>query len=164
MWYASPVTRPTPVIPCALVIALTRAWPVSLTVSCRNRCTSPVNTAISIPLLEQGICRPRRNGTRSSLSVKAEAEKLGRVKGARAAAVGPVGPVLHADQGPWHRVSRVPILARMRDIRSRASHRGHRIAGVALTLLAVCPAARLAARSEERRVGKECRSRWSPYH
>ena len=26
------------------------------------------------------------------------------------------------------------------------------------------PAARLAVRSEERRVGKECRSRWSPYH
>src|SRR2546421_2589297 len=25
-------------------------------------------------------------------------------------------------------------------------------------------AARLAGRSEERRVGKECRSRWSPYH
>ena len=25
-------------------------------------------------------------------------------------------------------------------------------------------AARIAARSEERRVGKECRSRWSPYH
>src|SRR2546429_9797555 len=25
-------------------------------------------------------------------------------------------------------------------------------------------AARTAARSEERRVGKECRSRWSPYH
>src|SRR5256886_17657114 len=96
MWYASPVTRPTPVIPCALVIALTRAWPVSLTVSCRNRCTSPVNTAISIPLLEQGICRPRRNGTRSSLSVKAEAEKLGPVKGARAAAVGPGGPGLDA--------------------------------------------------------------------
>ena len=24
--------------------------------------------------------------------------------------------------------------------------------------------ARLAERSEERRVGKECRSRWSPYH
>ena len=28
-------------------------------------------------------------------------------------------------------------------------------------LSAVCPDA---ARSEERRVGKECRSRWSPYH
>src|SRR5690349_22855396 len=26
------------------------------------------------------------------------------------------------------------------------------------------PAAALEARSEERRVGKECRSRWSPYH
>src|SRR3712207_6861530 len=26
------------------------------------------------------------------------------------------------------------------------------------------PAAYTAARSEERRVGKECRSRWSPYH
>ena len=26
------------------------------------------------------------------------------------------------------------------------------------------PLARLAERSEERRVGKECRSRWSPYH
>src|SRR5574337_1994609 len=33
--------------------------------------------------------------------------------------------------------------------------------------LAVLPAQRpvpLASRSEERRVGKECRSRWSPYH
>src|SRR2546421_4656957 len=27
-----------------------------------------------------------------------------------------------------------------------------------------CPLNPLAARSEERRVGKECRSRWSPYH
>src|SRR2546425_11648182 len=27
-----------------------------------------------------------------------------------------------------------------------------------------CPRRRAAARSEERRVGKECRSRWSPYH
>src|SRR3712207_9492538 len=26
------------------------------------------------------------------------------------------------------------------------------------------PRARMATRSEERRVGKECRSRWSPYH
>src|ERR1041385_757991 len=28
----------------------------------------------------------------------------------------------------------------------------------------VCPAKFIAMRSEERRVGKECRSRWSPYH
>src|ERR1043166_5505021 len=27
-----------------------------------------------------------------------------------------------------------------------------------------CPTVRLGGRSEERRVGKECRSRWSPYH
>ena len=29
---------------------------------------------------------------------------------------------------------------------------------------ATSPVAHLADRSEERRVGKECRSRWSPYH
>ena len=28
----------------------------------------------------------------------------------------------------------------------------------------ICGCAILVARSEERRVGKECRSRWSPYH
>src|SRR2546429_9975366 len=28
----------------------------------------------------------------------------------------------------------------------------------------IYPASRLVLRSEERRVGKECRSRWSPYH
>ena len=33
----------------------------------------------------------------------------------------------------------------------------HRTAGTIGTLI-------LGARSEERRVGKECRSRWSPYH
>ena len=30
--------------------------------------------------------------------------------------------------------------------------------------LGVEPGARVERRSEERRVGKECRSRWSPYH
>src|SRR2546422_11775734 len=34
----------------------------------------------------------------------------------------------------------------------------------AFCLLIVRVDARLAERSEERRVGKECRSRWSPYH
>src|SRR2546430_3397096 len=33
----------------------------------------------------------------------------------------------------------------------------------AITML-ILSAASLTARSEERRVGKECRSRWSPYH
>src|SRR5215475_15656384 len=34
----------------------------------------------------------------------------------------------------------------------------------ALNIFWVPPEARWACRSEERRVGKECRSRWSPYH
>ena len=33
-----------------------------------------------------------------------------------------------------------------------------------LRLQSLCTEAEAAARSEERRVGKECRSRWSPYH
>src|SRR2546430_16127246 len=33
-----------------------------------------------------------------------------------------------------------------------------------LRLLPRCYTQRCSARSEERRVGKECRSRWSPYH
>ena len=35
---------------------------------------------------------------------------------------------------------------------------------VTLKLTVMFWAAALSARSEERRVGKECRSRWSPYH
>src|SRR2546430_13638881 len=41
-------------------------------------------------------------------------------------------------------------------------------AGVAwkavLSRLIIAPSSQLPGRSEERRVGKECRSRWSPYH
>src|SRR2546430_3593449 len=37
-------------------------------------------------------------------------------------------------------------------------------AAVPLDLPAVAPQVEHPARSEERRVGKECRSRWSPYH
>ena len=33
-----------------------------------------------------------------------------------------------------------------------------------LSFIALCPLASIGVRSEERRVGKECRSRWSPYH
>ena len=33
-----------------------------------------------------------------------------------------------------------------------------------ITLLLVVVGSMVAQRSEERRVGKECRSRWSPYH
>ena len=35
---------------------------------------------------------------------------------------------------------------------------------IAIAVALVAPRSRVPARSEERRVGKECRSRWSPYH
>ena len=38
------------------------------------------------------------------------------------------------------------------------------IAVISLGVIALVSAAILYVRSEERRVGKECRSRWSPYH
>ena len=44
-----------------------------------------------------------------------------------------------------------------------STQRGYDIAGGRLTINAAAPAP-APARSEERRVGKECRSRWSPYH
>src|SRR5687768_18340897 len=44
----------------------------------------------------------------------------------------------------------------------------HRAGSASLGAASSCPhfvrARRLESRSEERRVGKECRSRWSPYH
>ena len=45
-------------------------------------------------------------------------------------------------------------------------HEIKKTSGVGSTLSIVLARAtsRLARRSEERRVGKECRSRWSPYH
>ena len=49
-------------------------------------------------------------------------------------------------------------LARLRGRRSEA-----RIALILLGLI-ILPSGLLGFRSEERRVGKECRSRWSPYH
>src|SRR6478735_11240552 len=59
-------------------------------------------------------------------------------------------------QGDWSQTCALPIFrddGRLRRARRRSPHRRHP------------GAARLRAeRSEERRVGKECRSRWSPYH
>ena len=45
----------------------------------------------------------------------------------------------------------------------------HKLISLAFTLFAIClsfssPPLHPCCRSEERRVGKECRSRWSPYH
>ena len=41
---------------------------------------------------------------------------------------------------------------------------GHHVSGLNFTILSEIPADAGRSRSEERRVGKECRSRWSPYH
>src|SRR3989441_11993619 len=51
------------------------------------------------------------------------------------------------------------ILGTVRPRRGSVTFRGHR-----LDALATDRIVRLGIRSEERRVGKECRSRWSPYH
>ena len=52
------------------------------------------------------------------------------------------------------------------DLMDRMAIVGCVLGGFAGGLFAVrrCGSASLLARSEERRVGKECRSRWSPYH
>src|SRR2546421_2537396 len=42
--------------------------------------------------------------------------------------------------------------------------RGGRFRRAAPSAPGLCRTSRAALRSEERRVGKECRSRWSPYH
>ena len=65
--------------------------------------------------------------------------------------------VPHADQGPsWLPDAACPASCRCADC--KPGHRGRMVRiGNHLHLHA-------AGRSEERRVGKECRSRWSPYH
>src|SRR2546425_189379 len=54
----------------------------------------------------------------------------------------------------------LPIFADAKYRRDRAEANGSSIAFTAR----YCGKSVLCARSEERRVGKECRSRWSPYH
>src|SRR3712207_9075611 len=41
---------------------------------------------------------------------------------------------------------------------------GHRARTLGVGRVCSCPGRPAGGRSEERRVGKECRSRWSPYH
>src|SRR5260370_41379093 len=49
-------------------------------------------------------------------------------------------------------------------LRTRQVHREQAADGSQSLHLPLAPGASAAERSEERRVGKECRSRWSPYH
>src|SRR2546425_6172438 len=69
------------------------------------------------------------------------------------------------------RVEEIVQLARRRGVAVRFEERGQldRLAGAkehqgVVAVAAARSSASLEDRSEERRVGKECRSRWSPYH
>src|ERR1051326_2882464 len=60
------------------------------------------------------------------------------------------------------------VAARLLRVETQGRHRYYRLAnplvGQAIEALGeIAPAPRAPSRSEERRVGKECRSRWSPY-
>src|SRR5258706_8561214 len=57
-------------------------------------------------------------------------------------------------------ISRAPTNGRSPRTRIESRYRGCRNPGSADR----CPSCPPCTRSEERRVGKECRSRWSPYH
>src|SRR5256886_12362589 len=47
---------------------------------------------------------------------------------------------------------------------NRSRYDADDISGEATLMMSWSPAGNSSSRSEERRVGKECRSRWSPYH
>src|SRR3989441_13205480 len=63
---------------------------------------------------------------------------------------------------PWF-VFRIPILQRFFDVAFEKINRGEKFARVRVLRIQTQRCMQLV-RSEERRVGKECRSRWSPYH
>ena len=71
----------------------------------------------------------------------------------------PDGDDVIAEWRLWARILRLPLL--MADSRGDLREPIGRMGSVQLE--PVCPRRRRN-RSEERRVGKECRSRWSPYH
>src|SRR2546430_4669269 len=69
----------------------------------------------------------------------------------------------------WHRLVqvvndlRMKIEIRLQDIAAEGERKTHVVAVVVVRDV-VAPVHQRWSRSEERRVGKECRSRWSPYH
>ena len=65
-----------------------------------------------------------------------------------------------------YRIERVNSLLRqeIRDLLQRQVKDPRLDHFVAVTEVSTSPDLRHAKKSEERRVGKECRSRWSPYH
>src|SRR5256885_15001644 len=67
-----------------------------------------------------------------------------------------VDPSMELAEGPYHTVMHLPWSDAMIAVRDLAAAI-ERVADHAVGAL-------MRERSEERRVGKECRSRWSPYH
>src|SRR5882762_8727067 len=111
---------------------------------------------------------PEVNGTRFSdvqlhIIVRADARPgttfVARVVTAcKRPAPTPIAPQYPAGAERLERHAAGPMgVARFRSQKNRASAAGPTGSGVAFSAAA-------SARSEERRVGKECRSRWAPYH
>src|ERR1039457_1447576 len=76
------------------------------------------------------------------------------------------GPPASARGAPWGEAARAPAVRSPRTRKAApapAAEAGVAAQAVAAKSIAVLPFDNLS-RSEERRVGKECRSRWSPYH
>ena len=72
-----------------------------------------------------------------------------------------------ADEKMWNRISQIPVVVLVLlsgiDI-VRFAILGDRTAFITFSMIAVAFMLVAYMRSEERRVGKECRSRWSTYH
>ena len=84
-----------------------------------------------------------------------------------AAAVLLVGPaVATAQETPTERSAAADVIRRMNELEHSLAlpQLIARLTGPDARRDAVVARARALMRSEERRVGKECRSRWSPYH
>jgi len=91
-----------------------------------------------------------------------------RRRAAHAAIAAVLDPETEGDRRAWHRAAASvgPDPSVAGDL-EQAARRAQQRSGFAAASLAFERAAALAEgahRSEERRVGKECRSRWSPYH
>src|SRR2546425_4860006 len=100
-------------------------------------------------------------------------EKFGRIDVLVNAAgiYGPIGPLVENDLEEWVQAVQINLLGAVFCMHACLPHMLARGKGVVINFSgggAVAPFPRFSAysasRSEERRVGKECRSRWSPYH
>ena len=73
----------------------------------------------------------------------------------------------HNDQATSAKASYTDLSSTLRKLKARSEllrYSGGLLSWLGAVLLLLMGLSLLAGRSEERRVGKECRSRWSPYH